>query len=92
MLSPKRTIESLFEDDFLFEETLKRVYQTQVVFSGLLEELSLEFARLAGRNEPFLDHVVRRAILAYPFREKFFEKLAKVAQGTRLQNRNEAKG
>jgi hypothetical protein len=79
-LSPKSTIESLLEDDFLFEEILKRVYKTQVVFGGFLEELSSELARLAGRNGPPLDHAVRSMILTHPFREKFFAKLAEVAQ------------
>jgi len=56
------------------------VYKTQVVFSGLLEELSSELARLLGRDDSPLDHAVRSAILTHPFREKFFQALAKVAQ------------
>ena len=79
-LSREITIESLLEDEFLFEEVLKRVYNTQVVFSGLVQELSSELARLLGRTDPPLDHVVRSTILAHPFREKFFRALAKVAQ------------
>lgn len=80
LLSREVTIESLLEDEFLFEKVLKRVYNTQVVFNGLVQELSSELARLAGRNGPPLDHAVRSTILTHPFREKFFAMLAKVAQ------------
>ena len=80
-LSRERTIESLLEDECLFEEVLKRAYDTQVVFNSLVQEFSEELARLLGRTDPHLVHVVRLTILTPPFREKFFAKLAKVAQG-----------
>ena len=80
-LSREVTIESLLEDELLFEEVLKRAYDTQVVFNDFVQKLSSELARLLGRNDPSLDHAVRSTILTHPFREKFFRKLAKVAQG-----------
>ena len=80
-LSGKTRIESLLEDELLFEEILKRVYKTQVVFNGFLQELSSEIVRLLGRSDPPSNQVVRSTILTHPLREKFFAKLAKVAQG-----------
>ena len=79
-LTQMRNIESLLEDDALFEEILRRTYQTQVVFTNFLQEFSSEFARALGRNDPFLDQKIRSTLLTFPLREKFFAKLAEVAQ------------
>lgn len=75
-----RNIESLLADESLFEELLRKAYQTQVVFTNFLQAFSSEFARALGRSDPLLDQKIRSTILTSPFREKFFAKLAKVAQ------------
>lgn len=54
--------------------------QTQVVFTNFLQEFSREFARALGGSDPLLDQKIRSTILTSPLREKFSEKLAKVAQ------------
>lgn len=75
-----RNIESLLEDDSLFEEILRRAYQGQVVFDNFLQAVSSEFARALDKSDPFLDQKIRSTILTFPLREKFFARLAKVAQ------------
>lgn len=74
-------IKSLLEDEFLFEEILRKAYQTQVVFHDLLRAVSSELGAKLGRGDPLLDGTISATLLSYPFREKFFAKLAKVAQG-----------
>ena len=73
-------IESLLEDEFLFEEILRKAYQTQVVFTNFLEEFSSELARVLSRSDPLLHQKIRSTVLTSPLREKFFATLAKVAQ------------
>ena len=79
-LKRMRNIESLLEDESLFEEILKGAYEKHVVFNDLLRAVSLELRVRLGSGDPFLDGAISSTLLAHPFREKFFAKLAKVAQ------------
>lgn len=78
---PRSEIDSLLEDDLRLERMIKKVYQTKVVFKDFLQELSSEIGRTLGIDDPSVSSEVSSKILNYPFRGKFFAKLAKIAQG-----------
>lgn len=78
---PASEIDSLLEDDLQLERMIKKVYETKVVFKDFLQELSSEIGRTLGIDDPSVSSEVSSKILNHPFREKFFAKLAKVAQG-----------
>jgi hypothetical protein len=73
-------IESLLEDEPLFEEILRRAYEKHVVFNNLLRAISSELRVRLGSGDPFLDGAISSILLVHPFREKFFATLTKVAQ------------
>lgn len=75
------SIESLLEDEPLFEEILRKAYERHVVFDDLLRAISSELAARLERGDFRLQTAISSILVSHPFREKFFAKLVKVTQG-----------
>lgn len=77
----KDPLERFLQDDLLFEGVLRKAYKKKVVFNDFLQELAVEMTRALGQEGPsIIMEEIRLKILASPFRETFFHKLARVAQ------------
>jgi len=80
-------INYLLRDDLVLEGMLRKVYGRKVVFNDFLDGFCLELMRLFGETNPTLRGAIRAEILSYPYRERFFEKLTKVAQAEPKQKK-----